>query len=217
MKLLRYGAIGAEKPGAIDRKGNLRDLSGHLAAVCRGIEKRRQGRLGAATHALHQPRRYDGDTRISVARHLRIAALAAHQGLLEHEIAFGSMCGIGYADEVRAFSEVPIEKAEVKEAELKLAKQLIEQAATDTFDASSYRDEVREQVMALIQRKVEGEDISVAPTEKPEHKIIDIMEALKASLEGSDKRKPAKATEEKTAAATKSVSKKKTARKKRAG
>jgi 2-keto-4-pentenoate hydratase/2-oxohepta-3-ene-1,7-dioic acid hydratase in catechol pathway len=31
MKLLRYGAIGAEKPGAIDRKGNLRDLSGHLA------------------------------------------------------------------------------------------------------------------------------------------------------------------------------------------
>lgn len=122
-----------------------------------------------------------------------------------------------YADEVRAFSEVPIEKAEVKEAELKLAKQLIDQAASDTFDPTIYRDEVREQVMAMIQRKVEGEDISVAPTEKPEHKIIDIMEALKASLEGSDKRKPAKATEEKTAAATKSASKKKTARKKRAG
>jgi DNA end-binding protein Ku len=122
-----------------------------------------------------------------------------------------------YADEVRAFSEVPIEKAEVKEAELKLAKQLIDQAASDTFDPTIYRDEVREQVMAMIQRKVEGEDISVAPTEKPEHKIIDIMEALKASLEGSDKRKPAKATEEKPAATTKSASKKKTARKKRAG
>jgi DNA end-binding protein Ku len=121
-----------------------------------------------------------------------------------------------YADEVRAFSEVPIEKAEVKEAELKLAKQLIDQAATDTFDPTIYRDEVREQVMALIQRKVEGEDISVAPTEKPEHKIIDIMEALKASLDSSDKRKPAKA-EEKPAAKTKSASKKKTARKKRAG
>lgn len=121
-----------------------------------------------------------------------------------------------YADEVRAFSEVPIEKAEVKEAELKLAKQLIDQAATDTFDPTIYRDEVREQVMAMIQRKVEGEDISVAPTEKPEHKIIDIMEALKASLEGSDKRKPAKA-EEKPAARTKPASKKKNARKKRAG
>jgi DNA end-binding protein Ku len=122
-----------------------------------------------------------------------------------------------YADEVRAFSEVPIEKAEVKEAELKLAQQLIDQAATDTFDPALYRDEVREQVMALIQRKVEGEDISVAPTEKPEHKIIDIMEALKASLDSTDKRKPAKATEEKPAAKAKSTSKKKTARKKRAG
>jgi DNA end-binding protein Ku len=122
-----------------------------------------------------------------------------------------------YADEVRAFSEVPIEKAEVKEAELKLAQQHIDQAATDTFDPALYRDEVREQVMALIQRKVEGEDISVAPTEKPEHKIIDIMEALKASLDSTDKRKPAKATEEKPAAKAKSTSKKKTARKKRAG
>jgi DNA end-binding protein Ku len=122
-----------------------------------------------------------------------------------------------YADEVRAFSEVPIEKAEVKEAELKLAQQLIDQAATDTFDPALYRDEVREQVMALIQRKVEGEDISVAPTDKPEHKIIDIMEALKASLDSTDKRKPAKATEEKPAAKAKSTSKKKTARKKRAG
>lgn len=120
-----------------------------------------------------------------------------------------------YADEVRAFSEVPIEKAEVKEAELKLAKQLIDQAASDTFDATTYRDEVREQVMALIQRKVEGEDISVAPTEKPEHKIIDIMEALKASLDATDKRKPARATEAKPAAKAKS-SKKKAARKKRA-
>ena len=122
-----------------------------------------------------------------------------------------------YADEVRAFSEVPIEKADVKEAELKLAKQLIDQAASDTFDPTIYRDEVREQMMALIQRKVEGEDISIAPTEKPEHKIIDIMEALKASLDTTDRRKPAKATEAKPAAKAKSNSKKKTARKKRAG
>jgi DNA end-binding protein Ku len=114
-----------------------------------------------------------------------------------------------YADEVRAFSEVPIEEVEVKKAELELAKQLIEQSASDSFDPTSYRDEVREQMMALIQRKIEGEDISVAPTEKPEHKIIDIMEALKASLNATDKRKPAQRTE-KTAA-------KKTARKKRTG
>jgi DNA end-binding protein Ku len=118
-----------------------------------------------------------------------------------------------YADEVRAFGEVPLEEVEVKEAELQLAKQLIDQAASDTFDPTLYRDEVRDQIMALIQRKIEGEDISVAPTEKPEHKIIDIMEALKASLNATDKRKPAKRTDAK---ATGKTTTKKATRKKRA-
>lgn len=119
-----------------------------------------------------------------------------------------------YADEVRAFSEVPLEDVEVKEAELQLAKQLIDQAASDTFDPTIYRDEVRDQIMALIQRKVEGEDITIAPTEKPEHKIIDLMEALKASLNATEKRKPARATDTKKPA---KATPKKAARKKRAG
>ena len=113
-----------------------------------------------------------------------------------------------FADEVRAFSEVPLEEVEVKPAELELAKQLIAQGARDDFDPKSYRDEVREQIMAMIQRKVEGEDISIAPTEKVEHKIIDIMEALKASLSSADKRKPAQSTDAEKA--------KKPAKKKRA-
>ena len=114
-----------------------------------------------------------------------------------------------FADEVRAFSEVPLEDVEVKSAELELAKQLIAQGAKDSFDPKSYRDEVRDQIMTLIQRKVEGEDISIAPTEKVEHKIIDIMEALKASLNAADKRKPAQSTDAEKA--------KKPAKKKRAG
>jgi DNA end-binding protein Ku len=126
-----------------------------------------------------------------------------------------------YADEVRAFSEVPLEEVEVKQSELALAKQLIDQAASDTFEPTNYRDEVREQIMALIQRKIEGEDISVAPSEKPEHKIIDLMEALKASLNATDARKPAKRTDAKSAAKStaKSAAKstpRKSARKKRA-
>jgi DNA end-binding protein Ku len=98
-----------------------------------------------------------------------------------------------YADEIRAFTEVLIDEVEVKPAELALAKQLIEQGASDGFDPKGYRDEVREKVLEMIQRKVEGEDISVLPSETPEHKIIDIMEALKASLNTSDARKPARA------------------------
>jgi DNA end-binding protein Ku len=114
-----------------------------------------------------------------------------------------------FADEVRAFGEVPLEEVEVKAAELELAKQLIAQGARDSFDPKSYRDEVRDQIMGLIQKKVEGEDISIAPTEKVEHKIIDIMEALKASLNSADKRKPAQSTDAEKA--------KKPAKKRRAG
>jgi DNA end-binding protein Ku len=99
-----------------------------------------------------------------------------------------------YAEELRSFSEVPIEPAEVKQEELTLAVQLVEQSASDEFEPERYHDEVREQVLALIQRKIEGEDITVTPTEQPEHKIIDIMEALKASLTADRERKPAQPT-----------------------
>jgi DNA end-binding protein Ku len=113
-----------------------------------------------------------------------------------------------YPDELRAFSEVPIEDAEVKPAELKLATQLVEQAATDAFNPESYKDEVRERMLALIQRKVEGEDITLAPTAEPEHKIIDIMEALKASLAAGKKPAQAAADDKKAEAKPKAAAKK---------
>jgi DNA end-binding protein Ku len=99
-----------------------------------------------------------------------------------------------YADEIRSFDEVPIGDAEVKDQELKLAKQLIEQIASEEFDPEKYRDEVRDRVMELIQAKVEGEDITVSAAEEPQAQIIDLMEALKASLDkdGEADRKPAK-------------------------
>ena len=102
-----------------------------------------------------------------------------------------------YADEIRAFDEVPIGDAEVKPNELQLALQLIDQIASDGFKPEEYKDEVREKVLALIERKVEGEDIVAAPEEAPKAQIIDLMEALKKSLgkSGEDEvaeRKPAK-------------------------
>jgi DNA end-binding protein Ku len=114
-----------------------------------------------------------------------------------------------YADEIRSFGEVPVDEVEIKSAELELAKQLVEQGASSNFEPGKYRDEVRARIMDLIERKVEGEDISVAPAEKPEHKIVDIMDALKASLDAGGARKPAKQAEAKTAS-------KKPAKKKRA-
>jgi DNA end-binding protein Ku len=86
-----------------------------------------------------------------------------------------------YGDEVRPIAEVPIEDAEVKEAELKLAVQIVEQIARDEFRPESYDDEVRKRYQEAIQRKVEGQEITAAP-EAPRAQIIDLMEALKASL-----------------------------------
>ena len=96
-----------------------------------------------------------------------------------------------YADEVRSFAEVPIDAAEVKPAEMTLARQLIDQSSAETFEPQKYTDEVREKMLELIQQKVEGKEISVAPAEEPRTQIIDLMAALKASLAGGAERKPA--------------------------
>ena len=88
-----------------------------------------------------------------------------------------------YADEVRAFDEVPVGDAQLKEGELKLAVQLVEQIASDEFHPENYEDEVRKRYQEAIQRKVDGQEITAAP-EQPRAQIIDLMEALKASLAG---------------------------------
>jgi DNA end-binding protein Ku len=87
-----------------------------------------------------------------------------------------------YTDEVRPFSEVEIEAADLKEQEVQLALRLVEQTASDAFHPENYRDEVRARTMALIERKVEGQQIQAAPAEEPRAQVIDLMEALKQSL-----------------------------------
>jgi DNA end-binding protein Ku len=108
-----------------------------------------------------------------------------------------------YAGEVRSIKEIEIPKTEVKDAELNLARQLIEQQASDTFDPSQYTDEVAKRVEAAVQKKVEGQEITLA--EAPEGgggaQVIDLMEALRASLERKAPAR-AKAAEPEVAAAT---------------
>ncbi|MEA2569456.1 MAG: end-binding protein Ku [Acidobacteriota bacterium] len=88
-----------------------------------------------------------------------------------------------YPNEVRALSDFEIGEAVVKENELKMAVQLAEMGATEEFHPEEYRDEVSERVRALIQRKIEGEEITSADAdEQPKAQVIDLMEALRASL-----------------------------------
>ncbi len=103
-----------------------------------------------------------------------------------------------YADEVRSTSEVTVPAGEVKPMELALAKQLIEQTTNENFEPQKYKDTVRERVLETIQRKIEGQDITtdIAP-DTGGGKIIDLMDALKASLAATadadeEKAKPAK-------------------------
>jgi DNA end-binding protein Ku len=129
-----------------------------------------------------------------------------------------------YADEVRAFNEVPIAPSEVKEPELRLAMQLIDQIAADEFHPEAYEDNVRKRTRAMIEQKVQGQDIQAAPPEAPKAQIIDLMEALKASLAAAQpkgkepipiaSRKPPKASPRKTAeeAATTAEPKKKSSK-----
>ena len=98
-----------------------------------------------------------------------------------------AMQQLHFAADVRSASEVDIPKPEVKAQELKLAQQLIEQQTAPKFDPSAYKDELRGRIEAAIQKKVEGQEISVSETvPEGEGKVIDLMEALRASLEKSE-------------------------------
>jgi DNA end-binding protein Ku len=87
-----------------------------------------------------------------------------------------------YADEVRSFDEVPVGDATVKDTELKLAVQLIDQISVEDFNPAAYEDEVKKRYQEAIQQKVAGQEITAAAPEAPRGQIIDLMEALKASL-----------------------------------
>jgi DNA end-binding protein Ku len=91
--------------------------------------------------------------------------------------------GLFYSDEVRGFEEIDRGDAlPLKTGELDLAVQLIEQLASPSFDPGKYQDEYRQKVLQLIEQKVAGQEIAVAPAAPPRAQIIDLMEALKASL-----------------------------------
>jgi DNA end-binding protein Ku len=94
-----------------------------------------------------------------------------------------------YADEVRPTTEVTIPAGDVKDAELKLAKQLIDQTSNEAFEPNKYKDTVRERVLETIQRKVDGQDITADITPGSDTKMLDLMQALKASLAGDKPKK----------------------------
>ena len=120
-----------------------------------------------------------------------------------------------YADEVRAFSEIPTDGAvKLRDTETDLAKKLIEQLSASEFRPDQYRDEYRERLMEVVQKKVSGEEVTVAAPAPQRAEVIDLMDALKKSLAGrkageqadtgagAGKRRPAAAVARREAAAS---------------
>src|SRR5207249_11002631 len=88
-----------------------------------------------------------------------------------------------FPDEVRDFGEsAKGGSAKVRGNELKLALQLVDGLASEEFDPRRYEDEYRQRVQDLIQKKVEGQEVTTAAPAPPRAQVIDLMEALKESL-----------------------------------
>jgi DNA end-binding protein Ku len=100
-----------------------------------------------------------------------------------------------FADEIvppDTLDELPDEDVRATDREVEMARQLIESLSTD-FDPTKYKDEYRERVLNLIERKAQGEEIAVQPmTEEPEE-VPDLMAALEASLAQARGERPARA------------------------
>lgn len=87
-----------------------------------------------------------------------------------------------YADEVRPMADLEVPDSEVKEAELNLAMQFVSQLRSEEFHAERYEDSVKKRLQDIIKAKIEGQAVTIAPAEEPKAQVIDLMEALKASL-----------------------------------
>jgi DNA end-binding protein Ku len=103
-----------------------------------------------------------------------------------------------WPDEIRQpeFEELD-KKVTVRDPEVKMARQLIQQLSAD-FDPEEFTDEYRTRLEQLVEQKVEGQEITVAAEQEEEPtKVVDLMEALKASVEEAKKKSPARETKKK--------------------
>lgn len=110
----------------------------------------------------------------------RLCALRPRDGMIQLETLY-------YADEVRK-PEFDAPETEVKDAELKVADSLVELLADD-FKPAEYKDEYREAVLELIRAKLEGEEFVAAPEPEEAKPSVDLMAALKASVEAAQSKK----------------------------
>ncbi len=145
-------------------------------------------RAGKAYHLLLKAMRDSGKVAIAtfVMRQKQyLAAIRPTKSLLTLET-------MNYADEIVEPSEVQgIEDLPTVDArELKMARQLIDALAGE-FKPEKYRDEYREELLKIIEKKAQGEEVHIAPPAEEPARVINLMKALEASLEEAKKSRKA--------------------------
>jgi DNA end-binding protein Ku len=120
-----------------------------------------------------------GDERVAVAKIAfrdkeHLATLRVRDGAFVLETMY-------WPDEIREVEIEDLDDSEVKDTELQMARQLIDSMTSD-FDPSEYVDTYREKVEGLVQQKIEGKEIAIVE-EAGTAKVLDLMDALKQSLE----------------------------------
>jgi DNA end-binding protein Ku len=125
-----------------------------------------------------------GIAKVVIRNKQHLAALRAHEGVLVLETMY-------YADEVRKPEKVN-GSARVQKAEVDMAKSLVENLSSD-FKPEKYDDTYRKELMALIRAKAKGAKLP-EPQEEEEGEVVDLMEALRASVKETQKGRKRKKT-----------------------
>jgi DNA end-binding protein Ku len=96
-----------------------------------------------------------------------------------------------WPDEIRSTSELKgsDEDVTISDRELAMAKSLVESLAEDSFDPSRYQDDYHRALMQVIEAKASGEEIVEAPEPEEGTKVMDLMDALKASVDAARKQR----------------------------
>ena len=138
-----------------------------------------------------------GVARVVIRSKEQLVAIRPREGILAMETML-------FGDEVVSpddFDELPdTGKLKASKREVDMAAELIDSLSTD-FDPSKYRDEYRERVLDLIERKAEGEEIAIQPAEEAPAEVPDLMAALEASIadakrQGGARKKPSAASKD---------------------
>jgi DNA end-binding protein Ku len=125
-----------------------------------------------------------GIAKVVIRNKQHLACLRPLDGLLVIETMY-------FADEVRDPSELAPAEAELRKAEVEMAKSLVENLSV-AFDPARYHDRYRSALLELIEAKAEGQPLP-EPAE-PEAEVVDLMQALRESVERTQRRRARKAS-----------------------